>query len=145
MAHSRATNDKDAFLVKYKPNGDVAWTRTYHDWGNDMGNAVAVDRVGHVYLAVDDCCLLKCDSSGGLMWSKHSLWYGSALACDSNDNIYEGGASPIDENNRSEHILVKLHKQCARHQPKDENDAKICAEIVAGAGGICHQHDGCRE
>jgi YD repeat-containing protein len=86
IVSSRATNDLDRFLVKYGPDGRTVWKRTYHDWGNDSGFAIALNRDGHLYLAINDC-LVKCDTEGNLVWSKHLGWNALAMACDADGNI----------------------------------------------------------
>ena len=41
----------DMFVRKYRPNGAVAWTRTFGSAGNDHATTVAVDRLGRIIVA----------------------------------------------------------------------------------------------
>jgi hypothetical protein len=110
IVSSRASNDLDRFLVKYGPDGRVAWRRTYHDWGNDSGVAVAVNRENQVFLAINDC-LVKSDSRGNLLWSKHLGWNGLALACDCEGNVYVGAVLGDIPQPRHDLVIAKLRKQ----------------------------------
>ncbi|MHB0961357.1 MAG: NHL repeat-containing protein [Pirellulaceae bacterium] len=110
IVSSRATNDLDRFLVKYRPDGGAVWKRTFHDWGNDSGVAVALDGEDQVYLAINDC-LVKCDSHGSLVWSKHLGWNGLAMACDAEGNILV--CAILEDAAQAHHDLViaKVRKQ----------------------------------
>jgi hypothetical protein len=110
IVSSRATNDLDRFLVKYGPDGHAAWRRTYHDWGNDSGVAVAVSGENQVYLAINDC-LVKCDPRGNLLWSKHLGWNALALACDSEGNIFLGAVLGDAGEARHDLVIAKLREQ----------------------------------
>jgi hypothetical protein len=46
-----APNGFDVFVVKYRPNGSVAWARSFGGAGNDEGDAIALDAQGHIYIA----------------------------------------------------------------------------------------------
>jgi len=111
---SRATNDMDAFLVKYKPNGDVVWRKTYHDVGNDFGYAVAVDGKANAYVVVD-FLLIKYNSRGEFLLRKDlrevqpGIRRGCAVACDSEGKIYVGVSSRSNAN--YDYGIVKLRKQ----------------------------------
>jgi hypothetical protein len=110
IVSSRASNDLDRFLVKYGPDGQAAWKRTYHDWGNDSGVALALNAENQVYLAVNDC-LVKCDSRGNLVWSKHLGWNGLALACDSQGDILVGAVLEDAALARHDLVIAKLRRQ----------------------------------
>lgn len=49
-SHSSATND-DYVTIKYYPNGDTAWVRTYDKGSDDWAQALAVGKDGNVYVA----------------------------------------------------------------------------------------------
>jgi hypothetical protein len=68
----------DALVIKYRPNGDTAWVRTYDVTEHDnAAHAIAVDQDGSLYMVgscVDSiprqqCLALKCDSVGNLLWA----------------------------------------------------------------------------
>jgi len=110
IVSSRATNDLDRFLVKYNADGTAAWQRTYHDWGNDSGVALALTGENQVYLAINDC-LVKCDCRGNLLWSKHLGWNGLALACDGEGHIHVGTVLENAAGARHDLVIAKLRKQ----------------------------------
>ncbi len=68
----------DYLTVKYRPNGDTAWARTYNGPGNDMdaGRGIAVDNAGNVYVTGAsrgsgtglDVATIKYDSLGVQLW-----------------------------------------------------------------------------
>lgn len=72
-----ATTSDDIFLVKYRPNGDTAWMRTYDGTGHGLedANAMVVDASGNIYITgrsegatSPDYITVKYDSTGTLIW-----------------------------------------------------------------------------
>ena len=69
---------QDYITIKYRPNGDTAWARTYNGPGNDldMAHAVAVDSAGNVFVTGQsqgsgtggDFATIKYDSLGTSLW-----------------------------------------------------------------------------
>jgi Secretion system C-terminal sorting domain/PKD-like domain/Beta-propeller repeat len=108
----------DSFLVKFSSGGSRIWGTYYGGEGDDIGNAVATDNSGNVYLCgstssiygialggeydfyyggVYDAFLVKFSSSGSRIWGTYyggeSEDYGNAVAIDSSGNVYLGGST----------------------------------------------------
>ena len=76
--------------VKYLPNGDTAWARTYCDPDAvpDIPYAIAIDDLGDVYVTGMDHTV-KYDSDGNQLWVGE--WGGVDIAIDSSDDVYVTG------------------------------------------------------
>lgn len=71
----------DIVIIKYDPNGDTIWVRSYNGSGNsdDAGYGISVDASGNIYVVgtsfntgtSGDITLLKYDSTGILLWSNN--------------------------------------------------------------------------
>ena len=71
-------SDNDITTIKYSPDGDVLWIKSYNGPGNgyDAGQAVAVDGEGNAYVTGNhttatglECVTLKYSTNGDLLWS----------------------------------------------------------------------------
>ena len=107
----------DIFLTKYDPSGNVIWAKTFGGTDGDIGNAVAVDASGNVYItglftssvmAVGTVTLTntsttgsevyvaKLDPSGNAIWAKSaggaSGDKGNGIAVDASGNVYVTGS-----------------------------------------------------
>lgn len=103
----------DYATIKYYPNGDTAWVRTYNGPGNDNDSAcaMAVDGSGNVYVTGTsvagatgpDYTTIKYDSSGNELWvrrynnSEGFADRARAIALDSLGNVYVTGYSISSE------------------------------------------------
>jgi hypothetical protein len=110
--------NRDIFLAKFSPKGDVLWAKSFGDPTDiDLGNAVAVDAAGNVFIAggfsgtadfgggvltassTADIFVAKFDPTGGPLWSKRFGSSGgvagydqaSAIAVDPNGDVVLGG------------------------------------------------------
>jgi hypothetical protein len=95
--------------VKYHPNGDTAWVRTYigPDSSDDGASAVAVDDSGHIYVTgysygnatLEDYATIKYYPNGDTAWVRRYNGPGngedrpSAIAVDDSGNVYLTGRS----------------------------------------------------
>jgi len=68
-------------LVKFRPNGDTAWTRRFPGAWFSLGRSVAVDVEGNIYAAgisgyfinvdSENFMVVKCDSAGNTLWTRY--------------------------------------------------------------------------
>jgi len=107
--HNTGTSMGDYATIKYAPNGDVLWVRTYDGPGGgmDIAYALVVDDSGNVYVtgASDgsggnsDYATIKYASNGDVLWVKrynglgNGYDYACALAVDDSGNVYVTGGS----------------------------------------------------
>ena len=95
----------DLFLRKYRPNGNVAWTRQLHLSNRDIGKAVAVSNDA-VYLVSDfwqgdhfddlDVRVLKFGLAGDLLWDRRFGQVGDDIAiaaATGGGDLYFSGAT----------------------------------------------------
>jgi hypothetical protein len=129
---------EDIFLVKLDPSGNVLWAKGFGDGDSQLGNAVAVDAAGNVYVAgsfegtVDfgggpvladdeDGVLIKLDPSGIILWSFTFGGSGDdsadSVAIDPGGDVLLGGkfhykvsigGTPLDSNGGADMVAVKL-------------------------------------
>ncbi|MBM3322605.1 hypothetical protein FJY69_03915, partial [candidate division WOR-3 bacterium] len=68
----------DVLVLKYRPNGDTAWVRSYNPTDSvASAEALAVNQTGEVYLVGsyldsiprEQCLTMKCDGTGRLLWA----------------------------------------------------------------------------
>lgn len=103
----------EIFIVKYDPNGNLVWARTAGGLKTDDGSGIALDGLGHLYVAGRfdsaaifgstnllsaggyDAFLAKYDTSGNLIWVKIGGGAGEDylkdIVCDSEGNILGTG------------------------------------------------------
>ena len=94
--------------IKYLPDGDTAWVRTYNGPGKyeDGAYDLGLDGSGNVYVTgysflggYQDCITLKYDSTGQNVWTlrydgpAHNGDMAYAMALDNSNNIYIAGES----------------------------------------------------
>lgn len=107
------TNGEDIILIKYDSNGDELWVETYHDNGNDRGNAMILDGDGNIYVTGtsrttansehsnnEDIIAIKYESDSDISWVRwfNGLGNGSdeamCISIDIVDRSKENGAPP---------------------------------------------------
>ena len=115
------TGGNDVFLAKYSSAGSVVWATRIASTGNDIGQAVATDSSGNVfvtgyygaaltlyntgggtgatlaYTGGNDCFLAKYSSAGSVLWAAQiagtgtSTDQGVGVATDSSGNVFVSG------------------------------------------------------
>jgi len=108
--------DYDAFAAKMDANGDLVWNTFLGGIGLDIGESIAVDGSGNVYvtgysdaswqgttpprrayMGNDESFAAKLDASGDLIWNTFlgpgSDDYGAGIAVDGSGNVYVTGES----------------------------------------------------
>ncbi len=108
----------EAFVAKFDPNGARSWATYYSATGGSLGNSVAVDGNGNVFMAgstsstvsissggshqttyggSSDAYLVKFNSSGVRQWGTYyggtQIEYGYSCATDASGNVYLAGTS----------------------------------------------------
>ncbi len=95
----------DYITIKYNASGDTDWVRLYNE-GNDVANALALDRVGNVYVtgysfgsnSYKDYATIKYLANGETDWVRRYSDPGNddeatALAVDGSGNVYVTGST----------------------------------------------------
>jgi hypothetical protein len=104
----------DGFVVKYSASGHLLWARKFGGNYWDGISSVVIDNANNIYLSawyrsdsvvfdgitlydqthqlLDNTALIKCDSSGNLVWVRNSAWgYGAAVGVDPAGNVIMTG------------------------------------------------------
>ena len=112
----------DLVLVKFFPNGTLAWNTTWGGSNQDIGNAIiptadggicVVGQTSSFGLGSGDFALVKFDSNGTRLWN--TTWGGSgndigySVALDSAGNIYAGGTTGSFGAGKADFAVVKFH------------------------------------
>ena len=103
-----STGNPDSYTLKYSPDGDLLWAKTYAGsaTGVDYGYALAVDQSGNAYVAgfgngddpTFDIFVLKYDADGNSVWTQR--WtspitnysaYAYSIAVDNQGNVFTTG------------------------------------------------------
>ena len=104
--YSSGAGNVDVFIVKYSSIGAVVWQRTFGGTDEDIGNGIAVDGAGNVYITgytassgvgFVDVFIVKYNSSGGVVWQRtlgaENYDEGVDIAVDGDGNVYVAGYS----------------------------------------------------
>ncbi len=146
----------DYATIKYFPNGDTAWVRTYNGTGNlyDFARAIAVDGAGYVYVTGvsvgsvmnDDYVTIKYNPSGDTSWVRRYNELtdndeATALAVDVSGNVYVTGYSYSALSGSYDYLTIKYQSNgdtawIRRYNgPGGEND-EASALALDGSGNV---------
>jgi uncharacterized delta-60 repeat protein len=119
---SFGAGDRDAFLLKYSPDGSLEWQRTYGTAvaqplvrPADFGQGVAAAADGSVYitgqLAGGNLFLVKFDAAGHLLWQR--TWGGSgnfgiAVGVAADGSVYVAGGTFTFGAGQGDALLLKF-------------------------------------
>ncbi|HXC04185.1 MAG TPA: hypothetical protein VNZ86_05490, partial [Bacteroidia bacterium] len=157
--YNNSPNGFDLFLVKYRPNGSVAWARSFGGSGNDEGYGITLDAQKHIYIcgAYDspvfqlgtasfsnaggsDLFLAKLDSMGHVIWARNAGGSGNDLC---NSICVDAQNRPCIAGSFNSPFLslgsTTLTDTTSQTQPLiaryDANGTLLWAHTAAGTGG----------
>jgi uncharacterized delta-60 repeat protein len=155
--YTMSSGSGDYFTIKYKPDGDTAWTRRYNGIGNgyDFANWVAVDADENVYVTgysralsyQNDIATVKYDSSGAQQWVALFDGPGSysdegyKVITDHNGYVYVvGHVNPYSSGSLWDYITIKYDPVTgdtiwARTHNGTADSADMARDIVVDASG----------
>jgi hypothetical protein len=116
--------DKDYVVIRYYPDGDTAWLRTYDGPGNqlDCAHALAIDDFGFAYVTGEsyasetatDCATIKYYPDGDTAWVAryngpgNGADAGRAVAVDASGNVYVTGTSYSTDSD-DDYVTIKYY------------------------------------
>jgi|GEM_PF-3139149 len=133
-AFANTTEKENYYLVKYNPQGDTLWTRTYNRAnGSDQIAKIVIDGDNNVIVTgtsystsnAEDIVTLKYDPSGNILNSyiydgvNHLADKATDLISDNSGNYYIGGISRAVA--YSGYVLIKTNHELVRKWAKVEN------------------------
>ncbi|MBN1787446.1 MAG: SBBP repeat-containing protein [Sedimentisphaerales bacterium] len=113
--------DDDALIVKFTPDGTIAWDRSYNGPAGDIDSfyKVITDIGGNIYACGDasgiltgsDCLIIKYDSAGNQQWAKQHAGYEDGwdlfvdMTADAAGNVYVTGS--VETITDSNYVTIK--------------------------------------
>ena len=116
LTNTNSANSIDAVLLKFDPNGNLIWQRSWGGTAFDAANAVAVGSDGSAYIAgatfsfgsgSSSLFVVKFDSAGNLVWQK--FWDGGsgmAVAIAPDGSVYAAGTTARPTGVANQDIIV---------------------------------------
>jgi uncharacterized delta-60 repeat protein len=118
---SSGAGDYDALIVKYNTSGTIQWQRTLGGVNADVGQGIAVDGSGNVYITRYtnssgaggvDVLIAKYNTSGTIQWQRTlggvSSDYGYGIAVDGSGNVYVTGNTNSSGAGSYDVLIAKL-------------------------------------
>lgn len=122
--YTMSSSAGDYMTIKYRPDGDTAWTRRYNGVGDgyDFSNCIAVDNQDNVYVTgysralsyQNDIATVKYDSSGNQLWvaqfagSGNYNDEGNKVVAGNDGYIYvTGTVNPYGSGTRYDYVTIK--------------------------------------
>ena len=122
--YTMSSSSGDYLTIKYRPDGDTAWTRRYNGIGNgyDFSHWVAVDNQENIYITgysralsyQNDIATVKYDSSGTQLWVAQFAGSGNyndkghKVITGNNGYIYVTGyVNPLSAGTRYDYVTIK--------------------------------------
>jgi len=108
--YSKEENNKDVWVLKFKPNGVVLWEKTFGSDSLDVGWNIAVNKEGHIYIigqtegklgenafGESDCFILKLNTIGEkqkiVQFGSQKKEKGYGIGIGANSQVYVCGAT----------------------------------------------------
>lgn len=158
--YTMSTNAGDYLTVKYRPDGDTAWTRRYNGSGNgyDFAHWITVDADENVYVTgysrgasyQDDIATVAYDSSGNQLWTARYNGMGSyndkgyKVIVDNAGHVYVVGyANPNASGTLYDYAVLKYDAGTgdtlwARTYNGPADSADIARDIAVDAAGYVY-------
>ena len=121
LTNAGYTGSQDFFIVKYSSSGSFVWAKSAGGTADDLGNSIAVDASGNIYVtgsfssssitfgsitlanaSITDMFIVKYDASGTELWAK-SPTTGSSFG---NSITVDGSGNPIVTGNFSDSTVI---------------------------------------
>jgi len=156
----------DYLTIKYRPNGDTAWTKIYDGISAqyDFSKWVAVDEQENVYVTgysrglsyQNDIATVKYDSSGTQLWvtringSGNYNDQGNKVITDDNGNVYVAGyLNPFSSGTRYDYATIKYRAASGdtawvRTYNGTADSSDIARDIEVDASGNVYVTGSCR-
>ncbi|MCB0706269.1 MAG: SBBP repeat-containing protein, partial [Saprospiraceae bacterium] len=151
----------DIFVQKLDSEGELVWALGFGDTGDDVGNSIAVDNTGNIYITgrfngtVDfdpgddtfflvsegeDIFIQKLDPNGNLVWAKRiggaNNDIGYSITTDGENNIYTTGhfSGTVDFDPNAETYYLDGEGEDIFIQKMDSDGNFIWARKIGGSG-----------
>jgi hypothetical protein len=152
----------DYTTIKYRPEGDTAWLRSYNGPGNgtDYALAIAVDGSNNVYVTGQstgsgtnyDYATIKYSPDGDTAWVRryngpgNSLDQAQAIAIDDSGKVYVTGYS-VGEGTHNDYATIKYHSNgdtawVRRYHRVGQTQERPSAIAVDDSGNVYVTGDG---
>jgi uncharacterized delta-60 repeat protein len=143
---SFATGPYDMALVKFHPNGSLAWNTTWGGIGDEAGRGITLDASGGIYCIGEtdsfgagdlDMVLVKFHPNGTFAWN--SIWavpednYGLKVALGPNGSIYCAG---FTDDAKADLVLVKYTSEPPIIPPPSPPISPYDPSPMHGATGV---------